>query len=246
MHVAFSLATPPFAEIGPLWYWRLMRLSFCLQIIDSIIEESQKGGGVEEDLLSGEEKSSAPSLPEPPAAPDLPAAPADADAGQEARSRDTPDAQGAAPDGARASQDRTSSSSPPPPDITRALGSSQSADADTPKLADILDQVPLGDNPESGSSGPSKPPRQFTVEPDIVASTKKAPPSRPPPPGGAPPPRPPPPARPSLPSSKKSQEAIRPTRLEGESVGSICLFQKTNNLYVITSDASDTCFTMVT
>uniref|UniRef100_A0AAQ6AK88 WD repeat-containing protein 44 n=1 Tax=Amphiprion ocellaris TaxID=80972 RepID=A0AAQ6AK88_AMPOC len=54
-------------------------------------------------------------------------------------------------------------------------------------------------------SGPMKPPRQFTVEPDIVASTKKPPPSRPPPPSGGPPPRPPPPSWQSLPS-KKSQE----------------------------------------
>ncbi|XP_053473453.1 WD repeat-containing protein 44 isoform X3 [Ictalurus furcatus] len=163
-----------------------------LQIIDSIIEESQKGGGVEEDLLSSEEKSSASSLP---VAPDLPAA---LDVEQEVRSQDTPDTQEAAPEGARASQEVP----PLPPDVTRALGPSQSADTDTPKTADILDQMPLRDKPESESdlSGPSKPPRQFTVEPDIVASTKKTPPTRPPPPSGAAPPRPPPPARPSLPA----------------------------------------------
>lgn len=183
-------------------------LSRSLQIIDSIIEESQKGGGVDEDLLSSEEKSSASSLP---VAPDLPAA---LDVEQEVRLQDTPDKQEAAPEGARASQEVP----PLPPDVTCALGPSQSADTDAPKTADILDQVPLGDKPESesDSSGPSKPPRQFTVEPDIVASTKKTPPTRPPPPSGAAPPRPPPPARPSLPASKKSQETIRPTRLEGE------------------------------
>lgn len=188
------------------------------QIIDSIIEESQKGGGVEEDLLCVE-KDCAPSLPEPPVAPELPAEP---DVGQEVRSQDTADTQEVAPDGAQAFLEKTPLPPPPPPDITRALGLSESVDTDTPGTADILDQVPLGDKPESGSSGPSKPPRQFTVEPDIVASTKKTPPSRPPPPGGAPPPRPPPPARPSLPTSKKSQETIRPTRLEGE----------TSNLFV--------------
>lgn len=122
------------------------------------------------------------------------------------------DTQEVAADGAQASQEGIS----PPPDITRALGPAQSADTDTPKTADILDQVPLGDKLESDSSVPSKPPRQITVEPDIVASTKKTPPTRPPPPGVAPPPRPPPPARPSLPTGKKSQESLRPTQLEGE------------------------------
>ncbi|XP_066437962.1 WD repeat-containing protein 44 [Eleutherodactylus coqui] len=50
---------------------------------------------------------------------------------------------------------------------------------------------------------PAKPPRQITVEPDIVASTKKSGPTRPPPPINAPPPRPPPPARPAPPPRKK-------------------------------------------
>lgn len=192
------------------------KLSFspALKIIDSIIEESQKGGGVEEDLLGSEEKSSASTIPEPSVAPEPPAAPADLDVAEEVRSQDAPDTQEPAPDGAPASLEETSP--PPPPDITRALGLSQSDETDMPKTADILDQVPLGDKPESDSSGPSKPPRQFTVEPDIVASTKKTPPTRPPPPSGAPPPRPPPPSRPTLPTSKKSQESIRPTRLEGE------------------------------
>lgn len=201
---------------GTLPISALIRPCLSLQIIDSIIEESQKGGGAEEDLLSNEEKSSASSRPEPPVALDLPAAPADPDVRQEVRSQNTPDTREVASDGAQASQEETSPPPPLPPDITCLLGPSQTADTDTPSTADILDQVPLGDKPESGSSGPSKPPRQFTVEPDIVASTKKTPPSRPPPPSGAPPPRPPPPARPSLPTSKKSQETIRPTRLEGE------------------------------
>lgn len=109
-----------------------------------------------------------------------------------------------------------------PPDITRTIGQSQPDGAGVPaegvrdcRPADILDQVPMTDRPaQSDSPGPMKPPRQFTVEPDIVASTKKPPPSRPPPPGVVPPRRPPPPAWPSLPS-KKSQESLRPSGLEG-------------------------------
>lgn len=110
-----------------------------------------------------------------------------------------------------------------PPDITSSIGQRQLgvavAVADGEKeqrSADILDQVPLTDRlADTDSQGPMKPPRQFTVEPDIVASTKKHPPSRPPPPVGGPPPRPPPPARNTLPS-KKSQETLRPSGLEGE------------------------------
>uniref|UniRef100_A0A8D3CA09 WD repeat-containing protein 44 n=1 Tax=Scophthalmus maximus TaxID=52904 RepID=A0A8D3CA09_SCOMX len=108
-----------------------------------------------------------------------------------------------------------------PPDITSTIGQSQSYAAvvvaegeQEQRPADILNQVPFTDRPaDSDSSGPSKPPRQFTVEPDIVASTKKPPPSRPPPPSGGPPPRPPPPSWQGLPS-KKSQECLRPSGLE--------------------------------
>ncbi|XP_064015715.1 WD repeat-containing protein 44 [Pogoniulus pusillus] len=53
---------------------------------------------------------------------------------------------------------------------------------------------------------PAKPPRQLTVEPDIVASTKKPVPARPPPPTNLPPPRPPPPARPAPPPRKKKSD----------------------------------------
>ncbi|XP_053473454.1 WD repeat-containing protein 44 isoform X4 [Ictalurus furcatus] len=208
-----------------------------LQIIDSIIEESQKGGGVEEDLLSSEEKSSASSLP---VAPDLPAA---LDVEQEVRSQDTPDTQEAAPEGARASQEVP----PLPPDVTRALGPSQSADTDTPKTADILDQMPLRDKPESESdlSGPSKPPRQFTVEPDIVASTKKTPPTRPPPPSGAAPPRPPPPARPSLPANGAEEPCglVSPNSsargLAKELQHSLDLASATSGNKVVTAQESD-------
>ncbi|XP_040262035.1 WD repeat-containing protein 44 [Bufo bufo] len=50
---------------------------------------------------------------------------------------------------------------------------------------------------------PAKPPRHINVEPDIVASTKKSGPTRPPAPVNVPPPRPPPPARPAPPPRKK-------------------------------------------
>ncbi|XP_061559052.1 WD repeat-containing protein 44 isoform X1 [Phycodurus eques] len=109
-----------------------------------------------------------------------------------------------------------------PPDITSTIGQSNSDGAlvvaegeQEHRSADILEQVPFADRPSASmdTSGPTKPPRQFTVEPDIVASTKKPPPSRPRPPSGAPPPRPPPPALQSHPS-KKSQECLRPNMLE--------------------------------
>lgn len=60
---------------------------------------------------------------------------------------------------------------------------------------------------------PAKPPRQITVEPDIVASTKKPGPSRPPPPLNAPPPRPPPPVRP--PRKKKYDSDYESPRSSG-------------------------------
>lgn len=103
-----------------------------------------------------------------------------------------------------------------PPDITSIVGAVRVAGGDHDQgTADFLDQVPFQDRQsDSNSSGPLKPPRQFTVEPDIVASTKKPPPSRPPPPSGGPPPRPPPPSWQNLPS-KKSQECLRLSGLEG-------------------------------
>lgn len=105
-----------------------------------------------------------------------------------------------------------------PPDLTSTVGQNQPKEAVVEQElspADILDQVSLTDRQaDLDASGPLKPPRQFTVEPDIVASTKKPPPSRPPPPSGGPPPRPPPPSWQNLPS-KKSQESLRLSGLEG-------------------------------
>lgn len=105
-----------------------------------------------------------------------------------------------------------------PPDLTSTVGQSQPEGAVVEqelRPADILDPVSLTDRQvDLDASGPLKPPRHFTVEPDIVASTKKPPPSRPPPPSGGPPPRPPPPSWQNLPS-KKSQESLRLSGLEG-------------------------------
>ena len=67
---------------------------------------------------------------------------------------------------------------------------------------------------------PAKPPRQLTPEPDIVASTKKPVPARPPPPANFPPPRPPPPSRPAPPPRKKKSElefeALKTPDLDGK------------------------------
>lgn len=108
-----------------------------------------------------------------------------------------------------------------PPDITSTIGRSQPDGAvvvpeeeEEQRPADILYQVPTDTAADPDSSGPTKPPRQFTVEPDIVASTKKPPPIRPPPPSGCPPPRPPPPALQHLPSKKS--ERLRPSGLDGK------------------------------
>lgn len=103
------------------------------------------------------------------------------------------------------------------PDLTSSVGQNHPDGAvveQEDRPADILEQVSLTDRQvDLDASGPLKPPRQFTVEPDIVASTKK-PPSRPPPPSGGPPPRPPPPSWQNVPS-KKSQESLRLSGLEG-------------------------------
>ncbi|XP_051531636.1 WD repeat-containing protein 44-like [Myxocyprinus asiaticus] len=208
-----------------------------LQIIDSIIEESQKSE-VNDELLREEKKSGASSGKEKSLIAEdhrdeespvrevatIPPEDTDLKPHEAGRTEQLPDVrpqevklqdiQERAPDVAdiaQAGQDQAVT----PPDITSALGQlSQPASlpcAETPKTADILEQVPMA---ESDDPGPSKPPRQFTVEPDIVASTKKQPPSRPPLPSGAPPPRPPPPTRPYFPPGIKSQEVMRPAGLE--------------------------------
>uniref|UniRef100_A0A8C8CB22 WD repeat-containing protein 44 n=1 Tax=Oncorhynchus tshawytscha TaxID=74940 RepID=A0A8C8CB22_ONCTS len=229
-----------------------------IQIIDSIIEESQKGIVVEEALLMGErdvetravsvvkKENKAPVEPEHPAVEPQPVV---------ERSEQPQEQQGACamvlpdiPGPSVGSQEHVQ-----PPDITSTLGQGQSQPdlppdlPDLPRVsaedreqrpADILDQVPLTDKKlcDSTDPGPSKPPRQFTVEPDIVASTKKPLPSRPPPPSGAPPPRPPPPSRPALPLSKKSQECMRPTGLDVEPEEPCGLVSPSSTVRGITKD----------
>lgn len=190
------------------------------QIIDSIIEESQKGGDEEVgevaqllDQLHVDVKAGAEPKEEPEInAQEVPAEAADpavepqlVDGQEERQERDsTNGAYGAdvpehvvLPDSPLVSNEVVQ-----PPDITSTIRQSivyevvvvgEGEQEQSP--ADLLDEASLADRAaDSDSSIPAKPPRQFTVEPDIVASTKKPPPSRPPPPSGGPPPRPPPPS----------------------------------------------------
>ncbi|CAJ1064077.1 WD repeat-containing protein 44 isoform X2 [Xyrichtys novacula] len=210
-----------------------------LQIIDSIIEESQKGSaedvGEVAQLLDQlnvdvraepepKEDSAAQEVPVEQPAAAAAAVPQLVDRPQE--EEESAEANGACFIPALEPTDFSgptvgSQEGVQPPDITSTVGQSQPAGAGTTasggqeqRPADILDQVPFTDRQADSDSGPCKPPRQFTVEPDIVASTKKPPPSRPPPPSGGPPPRPPPPSWQSLPS-RKSQDCLRPSGLEG-------------------------------
>ncbi|KGL80430.1 WD repeat-containing protein 44, partial [Tinamus guttatus] len=77
---------------------------------------------------------------------------------------------------------------------------------ETNALEQVASDISTKDLSTSEETPPAKPPRQLTVEPDIVASTKKPVPARPPPPTNVPPPRPPPPARPAPPPRKKKSE----------------------------------------
>ncbi|XP_011609871.2 WD repeat-containing protein 44 [Takifugu rubripes] len=193
-----------------------------LQIIDSIIEESQKGSAGEGaellDQLHVDVKAEVDNdiHQEDDDAQDVPvgsAVPAVQPQFPEQEQQESIATNGAC---ALPAHDPTESPGPlgpsqeavQPPDITSTVGQKQPEGEQDQSPADILDQVSLTDRQvDLDTSGPLKPPRQFTVEPDIVASTKKPPPSRPPPPSGGPPPRPPPP-------SKKSQESLRLSGLE--------------------------------
>lgn len=104
---------------------------------------------------------------------------------------------------------------------TRELKAAETVEPEIAEMGqtDIFEQV-ASDFLMAEDVPPVKPPRQLTVEPDIVASTKKAGPARPPPPASAPPPRPPPPARPAPPPRKKKSdleiEALKIPGLEGK------------------------------
>ncbi|XP_019728839.1 WD repeat-containing protein 44 [Hippocampus comes] len=205
-----------------------------LHIIDSIIEESQKENGAGAELFDqlhvgvtaeteSKEESKTPQVPleasiaaDEPKPSERPEEQPECSARNEVCSLPVPsplDLPGPSVETQESVQ---------PPDITSTIGQRHPdaelavAEGDQePRSADILEQVSFADRPldSMDTSGPTKPPRQFTVEPDIVASTKKPPPSRPRPPSGAPPPRPPPPAMQRLPS-KKSQQSLRPSGLE--------------------------------
>lgn len=204
-----------------------------LQIIDSIIEESQKGSVGEVAQLLDQlhvDVQAEPELQDDSNAQEVPVEVAEPAVEPQLVERPEDEQENAAREGACSIPAPEPSDIPgpssglqehvQPPDITSTLGQNQpdlplvGAEAEQ-RPADILDQVPLTDRPaNSESPGPTKPPRQFAVEPDIVASTKKPPPIRPPPPSGAPPPRPPPPSWSTLPLGKKSQESPRPSGLE--------------------------------
>ncbi|KAK7925511.1 hypothetical protein WMY93_007821 [Mugilogobius chulae] len=208
-----------------------------LQIIDSIIEESQKGSvGEVVELLDklNDVRAEPPAPAEESKAQEVPVEQVEtidnpSPVQRQKEQEEVAETNGACSEAAHELLDiceptRASQECVHPPDITSTLGQPDSAHTEPevgPRPADLLDQVPLSDHPvDSDPSGPSKPPRQFTVEPDIVASTKKPPPSRPPPPSGGPPPRPPPPSRQTLPS-KNSQESLRSSGLEVSAVGPI-------------------------
>lgn len=209
-----------------------------LQIIDSIIEESQKGSDVGEvaQLLDHLHVEVTPEPKEEDSAQEAPLElEAPAVEPQHATSHEEQQESAATKGACSVTAPEPSDLPGPsagilehiqPPDITSTIGDIQPdgavmvAEGELERRpADILDQVSFTDRP-ADSAGPTKPPRQFTVEPDIVASTKKPPPSRPPPPSGGPPPRPPPPTVQSLPS-KKSQQSLRPRSLEVSAVSSV-------------------------
>lgn len=90
---------------------------------------------------------------------------------------------------------------------------------ETSTLEQVVSDLSTKDLSTTEEIPPAKPPRQLTVEPDIVASTKKPVPARPPPPTNIPPPRPPPPARPAPPPRKKKSELdfeVQKPGLEGK------------------------------
>ncbi|KAJ8337939.1 hypothetical protein SKAU_G00369050 [Synaphobranchus kaupii] len=197
-----------------------------IQIIDSIIQESQKESTGEE-IGAVDERDAGPGpgggASEGPSPEDVPKAESlstEEPSTATDRQQDLP-AVASAPG---AVGEPCPSAAPPeavrPPDITSALVPDQpqgpaEEGGEEHKRVDIFEQLSLADKlTDQDPSAPRKPPRHCAVEPDIVASTKKPAPIRPPPPAGAAPPRPPPPSRPAPPPRKKTQEVLRPLGLE--------------------------------
>ncbi|XP_018607065.1 WD repeat-containing protein 44-like [Scleropages formosus] len=189
-----------------------------IQIIDSIIEESQKESSVEDLLLLEDKEAASDAIPV--REKELPEAEND----QTAPSlREPQEGCDGLPDSG-ALETVSLSVEAAPPDITSVLAQSQvsqqwpeAAEEDwrNQKTADILEQVSCADESvDQGSPAPNKLPRQLAVEPDIVASTKRSPPSRPPPPSVSRPPRPPPPTCTATSLTKKTQELKHPAELE--------------------------------
>ncbi|KAM3827462.1 WD repeat-containing protein 44 [Vipera latastei] len=202
------------------------------EIIDNIIEESQKAHRLEDDPLAPSPKElTSPSshtnawvsgadllhhIPKLLIA-EAPAGLANGVAPQEALA--PPSYEGA--DCPRGEEAAVSAGSPSENRGRKAAGGDQPEEGGH-QTADGLDQAPSSDPslPQGCSAAdeppPAKPPRQLTMEPDIVASTKKSGPARPPPPMGLPPPRPPPPARPAPPPrKKKSDSEIETSKIPG-------------------------------
>ncbi|KAJ3589528.1 hypothetical protein NHX12_010373 [Muraenolepis orangiensis] len=165
-----------------------------LQIIDGIIEESQKAGVGEVDQLL-ERLHPATRLPTSPEVPDDGARSAET-AGPVSEPQPTEEFPVEPQNEAKVASGGASSDLPDlpvlplqehsqPPDITStlerrpppsplplAVGGGARCGEGGP--ADILGQIPLsGDRADSDSSGPGKPPRRFAVEPDITLTINK-------------------------------------------------------------------------
>lgn len=231
------------------------------EIIDSIIEESQKEIDPENALLTAIQKEPVDQSPGPSVAaaellhelPELLAT----EKQRSERSQDSVEQNILGDQAEKPGQGIPQTSAKAPDairslDLTSALVEEATENSSVPvqqgtteeikeqKKADILEHVTADDFEDT--LPPAKPPRQLTLEPDIVASTKRPGPVRPPPPAGGAPPRPPPPARPAPPPRKKKSdlgvESQRPSALEvpSDTVKSIGLVSPNTAVECITKD----------
>ncbi|MGH0172125.1 UNVERIFIED_CONTAM: hypothetical protein FKN15_062558 [Acipenser sinensis] len=231
------------------------------QIIDNIIEESQKEIDPENALLTAIQKEPVDQSPGPSVAaaellhelPELLAT----EKQRSERSQDSVEQNILGDQAEKPGQGIPQTSAKAPDairslDLTSALVEEATENSSVPvqqgtteeikeqKKADILEHV-IADDFED-TLPPAKPPRQLTLEPDIVASTKRPGPVRPPPQAGGAPPRPPPPARPAPPPRKKKSdlgvESQRPSALEvpSDTVNSIGLVSPNTAIECITKD----------